>query len=120
MRIFCRSGTVSAATVAALALAACSEIAVPGPQVAALPPGAEASDVTPPAVTAPTGPRASSSGTVRSDSFQVWVGYDADVALHPYTSGVGPCPEGTLGAGCDPLHGQVIRPSSYERAPFIR
>ncbi len=121
MRIFCRSGTVSAALVAALALAACTEVAVPGPQIAALPTSDAVSDVMPAGLSGgAAGPRASSAGTVRSGTFQVWAGYDADVSLHPYPSGIGPCTEGVNGAGCDPLHGQIIRPSHYERAPFVR
>src|SRR5579859_2613063 len=41
------------------------------------------------------GPRAGSARTVTATHFRVWAGYDAEVTLHPYTSGVGPCPEGS-------------------------
>jgi hypothetical protein len=64
------------------------------------------------------GPRASSANTVKAEHFRVWAGYDADVALHPYTSNVGPCAEGALGSGCDRPTGKVIQPSHYERRPF--
>ena len=45
-------------------------------------------------------------------------GYDADVALHPYTSGLGPCTEGAVpSTGC--RHPKVlIQPSNYDQPPF--
>jgi hypothetical protein len=46
--------------------------------------------------------------------FEVWTGYDSDVALHPYTSGLGPCPQKVFTAGCH----AAIAPSHYERPPF--
>jgi hypothetical protein len=52
-------------------------------------------------------PRGGSANTVRATHFQVWAGYDASVALHPYTSNIGPGPEAA-----------PIQPSRYERAPF--
>jgi hypothetical protein len=52
-------------------------------------------------------PRGGSENTVRAAHFQVWAGYDASVALHPYSSNIGP---GTEAAR--------IQPSRYERAPF--
>lgn len=53
--------------------------------------------------------------------FTVPAGYDADAALHPYTSGLGPCPEGASPAqGCRHPTGNPIPPSRYERAPFNR
>jgi hypothetical protein len=52
-------------------------------------------------------PRGGSGNTVRAAHFQVWAGYDASIALHPYTSNIGP---GTEAAR--------IQPSRYERAPF--
>jgi hypothetical protein len=50
--------------------------------------------------------------------YQVPVGYDADVTPHPYTSGIGPCPEGPQpDTGCwRPT--RRIQPSHYERPPF--
>jgi hypothetical protein len=57
-------------------------------------------------------------GDVRATHFRVWAGYDADVALHPYTSNCGPCPEGQIGTGCGESHGTMIKPSKYERSPF--
>ncbi len=53
--------------------------------------------------------------------FRVWPGYDADARLHPYTSNMGPCPEGFLGSGCgdQPTGGRVISPSHYERYPWM-
>jgi hypothetical protein len=52
-------------------------------------------------------PRGGSANTVRATHFQVWAGYDASVALHPYTSNIGPDPEAA-----------PIQPSHYERVPF--
>jgi hypothetical protein len=52
-------------------------------------------------------PRGGTANTVRATHFQVWGGYDASVALHPYTSNIGPGPEAA-----------PIQPSRYERAPF--
>jgi hypothetical protein len=93
----------------------------PGPQFVALTPGNWAATViSPPSIVnlPPASiPRESPAGT-RNDHIRVWPGYDSDVALHPYTSNMGPCPEGLLGAGCSPTHGDIIPPSHYERAPF--
>jgi hypothetical protein len=52
--------------------------------------------------------------------YKVPPGYDADGSLHPYTSGIGPCPEGASpSTGC--THpSTLIAPSSYERPPFNR
>lgn len=63
-------------------------------------------------------PRAGHPQAVVAPHFRVWTGYDVAVALHPYTSGMGPCPEGSCGSGCLPEKGEVIRPSHYERSPF--
>jgi hypothetical protein len=52
-------------------------------------------------------PRGGSANTVRAAHFHVWAGYDASVALHPYTSNIGPGPEAA-----------PIQPSRYERLPF--
>jgi hypothetical protein len=47
-------------------------------------------------------------------------GYDADVSLHPYTSGVGVCPEGAQAStGCF-RPGRLMMPSHYELPPFNR
>ncbi len=100
-----------------LAMAACAgpttlvDVGTTGMQIAALPSGGQVSDVTLlPSVTVYTsGPRASSANTVKGGHFQVWAGYDADVALHPYTSNLGPNPEGTKAA-------DAIKHSQYERA----
>jgi hypothetical protein len=52
--------------------------------------------------------------------YKVPAGYDSDVSLHPYTSGLGPCTEGAApSTGC--RHPTIlIQPSHYERAPFKR
>lgn len=53
--------------------------------------------------------------------YQVPAGYDADVAMHPYTSGIGPCTEGAAPSqGCHHPTGHPIEPSHYERMPFMR
>jgi hypothetical protein len=65
------------------------------------------------------GQKASSLNRIRSEPFLVPAGYDADVSLHPYTSGLGPCAEGSSPAqGCWQQTGNPIPPSHYERAPF--
>jgi hypothetical protein len=55
------------------------------------------------------GPRVSSFGTIRTEHYEVPPGFDANVPLHPYTSGIGPRPgpgdKGTSMAGNKPpLH----------------
>jgi hypothetical protein len=55
------------------------------------------------------GPRVSSFGTIRTGHYEVPPGFDANVPLHPYTSGIGPRPgpgdKGTSMAGNKPpLH----------------
>lgn len=65
------------------------------------------------------GPRASSMDRIKPEHFTVPVGYDFNVALHPYTSGIGPCTEGASPSqGCRHPTGNPIPPSHYERAPF--
>ncbi len=131
MRAFCRSMTIGAAIVTGLALSGCagspqlSRFGTVGTQIAALPPDGTVSDVVAPPLASPlpgqpsgTGPRANSANRVNASRFEVWAGYDADVALHPYTSNVGPCPEGSLGTGCGQAAGSVIKPSHYEQGPF--
>jgi hypothetical protein len=54
-----------------------------------------------------------------AEHYAVPVGYDSNVWLHPYTSGLGPCLEGaTPSQGCHHPTGNPIPPSHYERAPF--
>ena len=51
--------------------------------------------------------------------YQVPAGYDSDVTMHPYTSGIGPCTEGASPSqGCHHPTGTPIPPSHYERPPF--
>jgi|SRR5579863_636045 len=46
-------------------------------------------------------------------------GYDSDVAMHPYTSGLGPCTEGASPSqGCHHSTGNPLPPSRYDRPPF--
>lgn len=53
--------------------------------------------------------------------YRVPAGYDADVAMHPYTSGFGPCTEGANPSqGCHNATSHPIPPSHYERPPFTR
>jgi hypothetical protein len=62
--------------------------------------------------------RPSSLNHVAFRHFKVPAGYDANVAMHPYTSGMGPCTE-HHDLGCGPSsRGWVIKPSQYERPPF--
>ena len=59
--------------------------------------------------------------TVTAPHFRVPAGYDADVALHPYTSGLGPCPQAAApDQGCHHSTSQPIPPSHYDRPPFTR
>jgi hypothetical protein len=65
------------------------------------------------------GPRASSEQNIPAGHYKVPVGYDSNVSMHPYTSLIGPCPEGaTPSQGCRHPTGTPITPSHYERAPF--
>ena len=41
--------------------------------------------------------RVSSEHTVRADHYEVPPDYDNNITLHPYTSGLGPCPHGGPG-----------------------
>jgi hypothetical protein len=123
---------LTAATVANADSISSAKIGPQPTQLAALaPPAGEApnSISLPPVVVHPndgeasiwrSGPRTGWTPRVAAPHFRVWAGYDLAVALHPYTSGIGPCPEGSNGAGsgCSPGHGEVIRPSHYERGPF--
>jgi hypothetical protein len=53
--------------------------------------------------------------------YQVPAGYDADVAMHPYSSGLGPCPDNAQPAqGCHHPESTPIPPSRYDRPPFTR
>ena len=131
-----KSAVFSAAMFTGVALVACADpaqradVGSARTQIAALPSDGEASNSIPPSTVAAEGPayydpyttglgpRASSANTVKAEHFRVWAGYDGDVALHPYTSNVGPCAEGQNGTGCDRPTGKVIQPSHYERPPF--
>ena len=54
--------------------------------------------------------RVSSEHTVRAEHYEVPSDYDSDVAMHPYTSGLGPCPHG----GPEKVVcGDLIPPSNY-------
>jgi hypothetical protein len=62
--------------------------------------------------------RPSSLNHIAFQHFKVPAGYDSNVAMHPYTSGMGPCTE-HHDLGCGPSsRGWVIKPSQYERPPF--
>ena len=76
-----------------------SRTAAPETEVAALPPTVPATVLPPVVVSAP------------KHDYHVPPGFDVDVALHPYTSGLGPCPEGALGSGWKT---GIIKPSHYE------
>ena len=123
MHVPYRFTVVSVAMFTGITIAHADPVPLPdfGPaatQIAALPPGGVSPDtIALPGLTAYApesqpytsgfSPRGGSENTVRARHFQVWAGYDAMVALHPYTSNIGP---GTEGAR--------IQPSLYERAPF--
>jgi hypothetical protein len=62
---------------------------------------------------------ASSLNNLRVPHYKVPVGYDSMMAMHPYTSLIGPCTEGaTPSQGCRHASGAPIQPSHYERPPF--
>jgi len=65
--------------------------------------------------------RSSSLNHIPFQHHKVPAGYDAAVAMHPYTSGSGPCAEGASPAqGCRHPTGNPLPPSHYERSPFNR
>jgi len=60
-------------------------------------------------------------GYVPSTHFQVPPGYDADVSMHPYTSGIGPCTEGAMPSqGCHHDTGKPIPPSHYNDMAWFK
>jgi hypothetical protein len=61
--------------------------------------------------TSDLGLRVSSTNSVRVERYPMPPDFDADVSLHPFTSMIGPCPEGVLGAHC----AITILPSHYNR-----
>lgn len=123
MRVSCRFAVVSAAMVTGIATAYAgpvprSDAGSAPTQIAVLAPGRVSSSAmalpnltvfSPESQPHTSGfsPRGASANTVRASHFQVWGGYDASVALHPYTSNIGPGPEAA-----------PIQPSHYERTPF--
>ena len=51
--------------------------------------------------------------------YKVPVGYDSNMAMHPYTSGFGPCAEGASPSqGCRQPTSNPMPASHYERPPF--
>jgi hypothetical protein len=114
MLTLCKSMVLGAAFLAGVAIAANSAplcrtptgpCQPPGPQIAA--PTASNAAPAPDSVTLPevtvlapyssrgVGPRVSSFGTIRTEHYQLPPDYEANVALHPYTSRLGPCLHGT-------------------------
>lgn len=97
--------------VAAFILAAAASAYPVCAQIAAAPPGS----VVLPYVTI------QGQGGSNPGHYQVPAGYDSDVTLHPYTSGLGPCTEGAQPSqGCRHPTGRPIPPSHYEQPPFTR
>jgi hypothetical protein len=96
------------------ALCAASGCATPEPAAIAIDRSAVPRDEANPAshsVASTFTPRLSSDNSVRTERYEVPPDFDSDVALHPYTSLTGPCPEGVLGARC----ANTILPSHYNR-----
>ena len=127
MTILSRSAILSTLVFAALAISlpAAAQVAQPRAPSATLPeifvaPGvSDARHYSP--YTSGAGPRASSMNNIVAPHYQVPAGYDADVAMHPYTSGIGPCTEGAAPSqGCRHPTGHPIESSHYERMPFMR
>jgi hypothetical protein len=66
-------------------------------------------------------PKVGSEHYIPASHYTVPPGYDAMVAMHPYTSGFGVCTEGASPAqGCHHPTGTPIPPSHYERMPFMQ
>jgi hypothetical protein len=60
-------------------------------------------------------------GYVPPTHFQAPPGYDTDVSMHPYTSGIGPCPEGASPSqGCHHDTGHPIPPSHYNDMAWFK
>lgn len=55
--------------------------------------------------------RVSSEHAVRADHYEVPPDYDNNTGLHPYTSGLGPCPHG--GPGKVNCNSEMVPPSHY-------
>lgn len=63
--------------------------------------------------------KSSSLNHIPFSHFKVPVGYDSNMMMHPYTTGMGPCTEGASPAqGCHHDTGHPISTSHYERPPF--
>jgi len=75
------------------ALCALSGCASQGPAAIAIDPPAAHNPISM-SVIRTFSPRASSGNTVKAEHYEAPPGFDNDVALHPYTSGLGPCPHG--------------------------
>ena len=119
--VFIRSIAFGAALLSGVAVQAQTVAPPPAttlPEVTVRPPVQNPSYYDP--YTSGTSQHASSLNHIWSPHYQVPVGYDSNAALHPYTSGVGPCPEGAVpDTGCwRPT--RRIQPSHYERPPFTR
>lgn len=89
---------------------AAAQMAYPSPY----PPAAAATTTTLPEIVVP-------GRAVTAPHYRVPAGYDADVALHPYTSGLGPCTQNAVpDQGCHHAQSHPIPPSHYDRPPFTR
>ena len=119
MRDLIKSAALGAAilTVGALAAnadpAGRTDTATAQTQISALPPSGSTPVIQLPPVIVP--------GYVPPTHFQVPPGYDADVSLHPYTSGIGPCTEGASPSqGCHNYTGTPIPPSHYNNMAWFK
>jgi len=119
MRDFARSAALGAAILTLGALAANADpvgrtnTAATPPQISALPSSTPVPVIQLPPVNVP--------GYVPSTHYQVPPGYDADVAMHPYTSGLGPCTEGASPSqGCHHDTGKPISPSHYNDMAWFK
>lgn len=134
MSISLKSASLGAAVLATIATVANAPALAADPmQQVAQAPRAVGAVMLPPVVVHPQPPASwyddpyTSGRTERSSSlnhrqfyhYKVPVGYDSNVAMHPYTSGFGPCTEGASPAqGCRHPTSNPMPPSHYERPPF--
>jgi hypothetical protein len=122
---------VGAAIFASVLAVATANASVTHQELVALTGGAPSATVTLPQVTiSPAAPygslydtghsvKASSEHFIPASRYQVPTGDDTMAAMHPYTTGLGPCTMNASPAqGCHHDTSNPIPPSHYERAPF--
>jgi hypothetical protein len=126
---------LGASFLAGVAIAACDPSYRAGPSqpsgrlLAALPPSTAMptpNRITLPDVTvfAPyssrgVGPRVSSFGTIRTEHYEVSPDFDENIAMHPYTSGIGPWPGPGTSGSPDKPRSHHFRQQLFRKHPMI-